>query len=101
MSDPYIEHEKEYQLTRKALKLIEEFRFPLFLLTKSSLVLKDIDIIDRISKQNYACIGFTVTTANDKLASKIESWCTLLSERFKAMLIFSSLGIKSTICVVF
>jgi DNA repair photolyase len=65
------------------------------LLTKSNLVARDIDIIQQIGKQNYACVAFTVTTADDDLAKIIEPRAPLPGERLKAMGILSVLGIKT------
>lgn len=99
-SDPYIPLEKKYQLTKQALDVVKEFRHPLFLLTKSNLVLRDIDVIDKINKQNYACIAFTITTTDDELAKIIEPGCPSPTERLKAMSILASLGIKTGIVIM-
>ncbi len=93
-SDPYIPIEKKYELTKQALELVYELRFPLFLLTKNSLVLRDVEIIQKISKQNYACVAFTITTADDDLAKKIEPNASPPSERFMAISILAALGIN-------
>jgi len=89
-SDPYVPIEKKYELTKQALEVVKDFRFPLSLLTKSNLVLRDADIISEISKQNYACIAFTITTADDELAKIIEPHAPLPSQRFQAMGILSA-----------
>ena len=99
-SDPYIPIEKEYMLTKKALEIVKEFSFPLFLLTKSNLVLRDIGTIKEINKQNYACITFTITTADDELAKKIEPHAPLPSERLKAIGILSAVGIRTGINIM-
>lgn len=99
-SDAYIPLEKKYELTKQALDVVYQFRHPLFILTKSNLVLRDIEVIDKINKQNYACIAFTITTIDDELARKIEPGASLPSERFKAMAILSSLGIKTGVVIM-
>ena len=99
-SDPYIPIEKDYELTKKALELVRDLRFPLFLLTKSNLVLRDINIISQINKQNYACIAFTITTTDDDLAKIIEPHAPLPSQRLKAMSILAMAGIKVGIVVM-
>ena len=99
-SDPYVQIEKKYELTKQALEIVRDFRFPLFLLTKSNMVLRDIDIINQINKQNYACVAFTITTADDELAKIIEPNAPLPSERLKAMSILSVMGIRTGIVVM-
>jgi len=99
-SDPYVPIEKKYELTKQALNVIKEMQFPLFLLTKSNMVIRDTEIISQISKQNYACIAFTITTTDDALAKKIEPNAPLPGERLKAMSILSVMGIKTGIVVM-
>jgi len=99
-SDPYIPLELKYELTRKALEIIKEFRHPVFLLTKSNLVIRDLDLLIEINEQNYACVCFTITTADDELAKKIEPGAPLPSKRLEAMSILSSVGIKTGIMIM-
>jgi len=100
MSDPYVQIEKQYEFTKQALEVVKELRFPLFLLTKSNMVLRDIEIINQINKQNYACIAFTITTTDDELAKKIEPNAPLPSERLKAMGVLSMMGIRTGIVIM-
>lgn len=93
MSDPYTVSERKYQLTRNALKVINEYRFPLYIGTKSNLILRDVDILEDISK-TYLRVFFTITTFNDELAKKIEPSAPTPTERFKAMGVLSTLGIN-------
>lgn len=84
MNDPYMPVEREYQLTGKALEIISNNKFPVHILTKSDLVLRDIDLLKDISRV-YAAISFTITTADDDLARKLEPGAPLPSARFRAM----------------
>ncbi len=99
MSDPYIPLEKEYNLTGRCLEIISEYRFPIHICTKSNLILRDIDVLERIN-QVYACVSFTLTTTDDDLAKKIEPDAPLPSERLKAMGIISTLGIKTGVLMM-
>ncbi len=99
MSDPYTPVEKKYKLTQGALKVIADNRFPVNITTKSNLILRDLDILEQISKVD-AIVGFTVTTWDDALASKIEPFTPKPSERYKAMGILSLLGIRTGIVLM-
>jgi DNA repair photolyase len=92
MSDAYMPIEKRYKLIRKSLEVIAEHRFPFHTTTKSNLILRDIDLLQEISKI-FVSVAFTITTSDDDLAKKIEPYASMPSERFKAMGILSSLGI--------
>lgn len=99
MSDPYIPIEKTYKMTQQALALISKYHLPLFLLTKSNLILRDIEYLEAINKHNYLCVAFTITTTDDVLAKQIEPHAPLPSERFKAMGVLASVGIKVGVVV--
>jgi DNA repair photolyase len=92
MNDPYMPLEKKLEQTRKALQLIASERFPVHIITKSDLVVRDADILQDLSK-TYAAVSFTVTTADDALCRKIEPHAPPSSERFRAMQILSNKGI--------
>lgn len=49
-TDPYLQIEKKYGLTREALKLIEKYRFPVHIITKSNLIERDFDLLHNINK---------------------------------------------------
>ncbi len=99
MNDPYMPVEKEFGLTAQALEVIAEFRFPIHIITKSDLVLKDLQIIKKINKV-YAAVSFTVTTADDELAKIIEPAAPSPSERFRAMKMLSDNGILSGVVMM-
>jgi DNA repair photolyase len=94
MNDPYMPVEKRYNLTGRALEVIAEFGFPVHILTKSDLVLKDLDTLRAIS-QIHAVVSFTITTADDNLARKIEPGAPSPSARFEAMSILAQNGIHT------
>jgi len=84
MNDPYMPLERERRLTGQALQIIDEFRFMVHVMTKSDLVLRDLDVLARIG-QRYAAVSFTITTADDDLGKKLEPGAPPVSRRFAAM----------------
>jgi DNA repair photolyase len=84
MNDCYMPLEKKYQLSRKALELAIHHRFPVHIITKSDLVLRDVDILRQLSNI-YAAVSMTITSPSDQLSRKIEPHAPLSSQRFKAM----------------
>lgn len=99
MSDPYIPLEAKLKLTQGALKIIAQHRFPIHLMTKSDMVLRDKEVIKRISKI-YAAVSFTITTTDDELAKKVEPHAPLPSARLKAMKKLSDMGIYTGITMM-
>ncbi len=84
MSDPYLPLEATRRLTAQALEVIAAQQFPVHVLTKSDLVLRDLETLRAIG-QLYAAISFTITTADDELGKKVEPGAPLVSRRFAAM----------------
>lgn len=85
MSDPYNPHEAEEGLTRGALGLIRRFGFGAGLLTKSDLVCRDIDVLQKIAAHAPAFVNMTVTTADDTLCMRIERYVCPSGARFAAL----------------
>jgi DNA repair photolyase len=93
MSDPYNPFEKEFELTRKALMLIDAYQFGVAIATKSPLVARDIDILKDIQAHSPVIVKMTITTADDVLCKKIEPNVGVTSERFTALKQLSDNGI--------
>jgi len=99
MNDPYMPIERQHNLTRRALAVIAENQFPVHVLTKSDLVLRDIDLLKEIN-QVYAAVSFTITTADDRLAKELEPGAPPSSARFKAMKALSDAGILTGVLMM-
>jgi len=99
MNDPYQPLEATRNLTGQALRLIADNRFPVHVITKSDLVLRDLDTLREIS-QVYAAVSFTITTADDALGKMIEPGAPLVSKRFAAMKTFAENGILTGVTMM-
>ncbi len=91
--DPYNTLEQSAKLTQGALALMKRYGFGYGILTKSSLILRDIDLLSEISKETASYAAFTVTTSDDELAAKTEPYAPRPSERLSAMRELSGRGI--------
>ncbi len=90
--DPYQQAEKKFGLTRKILEVIVKHNFPLNLLTKSDLVLRDIDLFKKL---DYCCVSFTVTTLDEKLTGLLEPVAPSPERRLNAMKKLNEEGITT------
>lgn len=93
MSDTYNPFEKEYQITRKALKLISYYNFGISIETKSDLIVRDIDLFKDINSKADLILKFTITTADDSLSKIIEPGVCVSSKRLEAMKKLSNEGL--------
>ena len=99
MNDPYMPVEKEVQLPRQALEVIYEFRYPLHIITKSDLVLRGIELIQKISRV-FATVSVTITTADDALSAILEPGAVVSSKRFEAVKKLNESGIRAGILLM-
>ena len=85
MSDPYQPAEKELKLTRRCLALIAQYGFGAAVLTKSDLILRDLDILEQINEQKKAVVQMTLTTADESLCRIIEPRVCTTARRFAVL----------------
>lgn len=109
-TEPYNEVEKEIKLTRSLLKIIARFKFPVSILTRSTLVLRDIDILKKINEnailppdlkpklRNGTIISFSFSTPDEKLARIFEPNAPTPKERLETMKKFKTLGFRTGVC---
>ncbi len=99
MNDLYMPVEVEYELGRGALAIIRKNQFPVHILTKSDLVLRDLDLLEDISRI-YAAVSFTITTADDELAAKVEPGAPRPSARYMAMRKLADAGVLTGVTMM-
>lgn len=100
MSDPYNPLENKLMLTRHALELCDAFEFGIAIATKSALLERDIDILQSISGHSPVLVKVTVTTADDRLAKKLEPHVTLPGRRLQMIDALSKKGIYTGILLM-
>lgn len=93
MSDPYNPLERELLYTRGALELLQAHGFGVAIATKSNLITRDIDVLQRIAQHAPVICKMTVTTCDDALAQKLEPNVSRPSERFAAIRQLSEAGL--------
>ena len=90
--DPYQPAEKKYQLTRRCLEILLEKDWPVTIQTKSSLVLRDIDVLVTSKKVE---VGFSITTAEEKIRRIFEPETSPIKGRINALRFIHARGIKT------
>ena len=84
-TDPYQPVEKELEITRSILEVMEEFRHPVGIVTKSNLVLRDLDLLQALASQNLVHVMVSVTTLDRELARRMEPRAPTPKRRLRAM----------------
>lgn len=96
VTDPYQPVEKRYQLTHKILRVLAQRGWPVTIQTKSSLVLRDIDILKMIPGVQ---VGFTITTTEERVRRAFEPIASPVEERFLALKKLKKAGLV-TFCMI-
>ena len=90
--DPYQPIEEKYALTRRCLEILAAARFPVNVQTKSALVLRDLDVLEKIEEIE---VGMTITTADEGLAATFEPGASTVGQRIKALGTIHARGIPT------
>ena len=85
MCDPYLPLERETRLTRRCLEVIDRQGFGVSLLTKSDLVLRDLDLLRRINQTAKAVVCTTFTTFDEDLCRVLEPRVCTTRRRFETL----------------
>jgi DNA repair photolyase len=93
VGDSYQPIEKRYQLSRKALQLFYEYKFPVHILTKSNLVKRDIDILKKINDQSRAVVSHSFSSVDEDLSAIVEPGVPSPDERLETIALLKNEGI--------
>ena len=97
MSDPYMPLEKELKLTRKCLEIADKYNFGFTLITKSDLVLRDLDLLKKINEKTKCVVQMTITTFDDELCRIIEPNVCVTSRRIEVLKILHENNIPTIV----
>ncbi len=97
MCDPYMHCEEKLQLTRKCLEIIDQYEFGLAIQTKSSRILRDLDLLKSINKKSKCVVQMTLTTYNEDLCKILEPKVSTTKERFEVLEILRDNNIPTVV----
>ncbi|WP_431858412.1 PA0069 family radical SAM protein [Azospirillum sp.] len=92
-TDPYQPVERDLGLTRRILEVLDEANHPVALVTKSALVLRDLDILARMAARNLAHVCISVTTLDRGLARRLEPRAATPPRRLEVIRELSRAGV--------
>ncbi len=93
-SDPYIPLEANYKLTRGCLEVCAEFRNPVGIVTKSALIRRDVDVLQRLKEDASIGVFFSIPFADYDIARAVEPFAPSPNARFEAMKTLADAGIE-------
>ncbi|MCP2605071.1 radical SAM protein [Candidatus Aminicenantes bacterium AH-873-B07] len=92
VTDPYQPLEEKYALTRRCLEILLEYQYPVSILTKSSLILRDINLLTHFEKLEA---GLTITTDDENIKKIFEPYSSSIYDRIKTLEILHHHKIKT------
>ena len=97
MSDPYMPIEEKLGNMRKCLEVIERYGFGMTMITKSTKVLRDLDLLKKINEKSKCVVQMTLTTYDEDLCRIVEPNVETTYERFRALKILRDNGIPTVV----
>jgi DNA repair photolyase len=98
-TDPYQPIEKELQISRAVLEVLAEFNHPVAITTKSSLVVRDLDILGPMAAKGLARVAMSIGTTDAEIARKMEPRANTPARRFQAIEKLASAGVPTSVIV--
>jgi DNA repair photolyase len=97
MCDPYMHCEEKLGLTRQCLEIIDRYGFGLAIQTKSSRILRDLDLLKSINQKSKCVVQMTLTTYDENLCRILEPNVSTTRERFEILEIMRDNGIPTVV----
>ena len=98
-TDPYQPIERRHQIMRRILEVLERSGHPVGIVTKSALVLRDLDILARMAKRDLVKVAISVTTLDVKLARTMEPRASTPPRRLEALRQLVKAGVPASTLV--
>ena len=98
-TDPYQPIERRYQIMRRILEVLDRAGHPVGIVTKSALVLRDLDILARMAKRDLVKVAISVTTLDAKLARTMEPRASTPPRRLEALRQLVKAGVPTSTMV--
>jgi DNA repair photolyase len=98
-TDAYQPCERSYALTRRVLEVLNDCQHPAGLITKSSLIERDIDLIGAMAARGQACVAITITTLDPAISRTLEPRAAAPARRLRTIRRLTDAGIPVSVSV--
>lgn len=99
LTDPYVFCEEELRLFRRCLNQIERFDFGVVIQTKSNLILRDLDILEKINRKTKCVVCVSFSTSDEELCRILEPGAPTARERFEVLMELKKCGIPTIVSI--
>ncbi len=98
-TDPYQPIEKRYRIMRRILEVLSETNHPVGIVTKSALILRDLDILSSMAKRGLVRVALSVTTLDRRLARAMEPRASTPDKRIETLAQLTEAGVPTAVMV--
>ena len=98
-TDAYQPIERRYRITREVLEVLAECRHPVSFVTKSAMIERDLDLLAAMARDRLVTVYFSVTTLDNRLASRMEPRASAPRAKLRAMRALSDVGVPVGVMV--
>ena len=98
-TDPYQPIERQHQIMRRILEVLDCYGHPVGIVTKSALVVRDLDILARMAQRNLVKVALSVTTLDADLARAMEPRAAAPPRRLEALRRLTAAGVPTSVMV--
>lgn len=99
VTDPYQPAERQWRITRSMLEVLDRANHPVAIVTKSALVVRDADILERMAKRGLAKVAISVTSLDRTVARKMEPRASTPQRRLDALRALTDAGVPTSVMV--
>ncbi|SHE87817.1 DNA repair photolyase [Microbulbifer donghaiensis] len=96
-TDPYQPLERDKQITRQLLEVMQRFNQPVTIVTKSQLILRDLPLLEEMARDNLCQVAISVTTLSNDLKRKLEPRTAGPAARLRTLEALSAAGISTAV----
>ena len=96
-TDPYQPQERRLRVTRQVIETLAEFNHPFTVISKSALILRDLDLLAPLAARNLARVAISITTLDRKLARSMEPRAATPQKRLAAVRALSEAGVPTVV----
>lgn len=98
-TDCYQPAERKFELTRQCLEVFLKYKHPVGIITKNALIVRDLDILQKLNNLNLLRVTLSITTLNEELRRAMEPRTSTIKQRLKAIEMLSGCGIPVNVNV--
>lgn len=98
-TDCYQPIERQFEITRKLLQVCLDYRHPVSIITKNALILRDLDILEKMAEKNLISVNMSIPTLNEDLRRVMEPRTSTAKNKLKAIEVLSGKNIPVNVMI--